>query len=158
MSENSPSTVEIERKFLVDVDKLHSAMDLNQYESHKIEQAYISSNPVNRIRRKDDKYIFTFKGSGKTQRTEVEFSMTEEQYLALCKEVTSKIIKKTRYKIPYNQYTIELDFFEGDLAPLVLAEVEFASLSDAQAFVGPDWFTEDVSEDGRYHNSYLAYN
>ena len=66
------------------------------------------------------------------------------------------MISKTRYLIPYENYTIELDVFEGDLAPLVMAEVEFASKEEAYAFVPPAWFLEDVTQDKRYHNSNLS--
>ena len=52
--------------------------------------------------------------------------------------------------------TVELDIFEDDLAPLVLAEVEFPDEESANAFVPPDWFGEDVTFSGKYHNSYLS--
>ena len=42
--------------------------------------------------------------------------------------------------------------FEG----LVFVEVEFESLDQATAFTPPEWFGEDVTNDGRYHNSYLS--
>ena len=51
-----------------------------------------------------------------------------------------------------NPLKIELDIFtypEG----LVLAEVEFPDRRLAEAFVMPDMFKEDVTEDPRYHNS-----
>jgi CYTH domain-containing protein len=38
----------------------------------------------------------------------------------------------------------------------MLVEVEFASVDEANAFIAPDWFGEDVTEDGRYHNSYMS--
>ena len=49
-----------------------------------------------------------------------------------------------------------MDVFHGSLAPLVLAEVEFPTVEEANAFVPPDWFGADVTMDGRYHNSYLS--
>ena len=52
--------------------------------------------------------------------------------------------------------TAELDVFEGDLAPLTLVEVEFDSVDAANEFTAPDWFGEDVTESGKYHNSYLS--
>ena len=58
--------------------------------------------------------------------------------------------------IPLEKYTVELDVFEGDLAPLVLAEVEFTSEEEAQSFVAPDWFAEDVTFSKLYHNSFLS--
>ena len=52
--------------------------------------------------------------------------------------------------------TIELDVFEGDLAPLILAEVEFSDEQSALSFTPPDWFGEDVTFSGKYHNSQLC--
>ena len=53
-------------------------------------------------------------------------------------------------------HTIELDIFENDLAPLVLAEVEFSTEQEANAFVPPEWFGEDVTYSEKYHNSMLS--
>lgn len=55
-----------------------------------------------------------------------------------------------------NDLTIELDLFEGDLAPLALAEVEFPDEDTARHFQAPDWFGEDVTFSGKYHNSQLS--
>ena len=66
------------------------------------------------------------------------------------------LITKKRYCIPLDPYTIELDIFEGDLAPLILAEVEFPSEEKANAFTPPEWFAKDVTYSGKYHNSYMS--
>jgi CYTH domain-containing protein len=52
--------------------------------------------------------------------------------------------------------TIELDIFARELAPLMLAEVEFETEEEANAFVPPEWFGEDVTFSGKYQNSYLS--
>ena len=52
--------------------------------------------------------------------------------------------------------TIEFDVFEGAYAGLMLAEVEFSSEEDANAFVPPAWFTKDVTFSGEYQNSRLS--
>ena len=52
--------------------------------------------------------------------------------------------------------TIELDEFAPPFAPLLLAEVEFPNEEAAHAFRMPDWFLEDVTQDVRYHNSYMS--
>ena len=64
---------------------------------------------------------------------------------------------QTRKEIPLkDDLKIELDFFHGDLAPLVLAEVEFPDLEMAESFTPPAWFGEDVSLDPAYHNSTMS--
>ncbi|MEK7471776.1 MAG: hypothetical protein AAB624_00860 [Patescibacteria group bacterium] len=39
-----------------------------------------------------------------------------------------------------------------------MAEVEFNSTEEAEAFVAPDWFGADVTEDKRYGNGDIAKN
>ena len=89
-------------------------------------------------------------------REEHNLPLTETGYLHLREKIDGRLITKTRYLIPYGKYTIELDIFEGDLAPLTLAEVEFPSEEEANAFTPPSWFKEDVTVLRCYHNSYLS--
>lgn len=50
--------MEIERKFLVsDIPS-----DLTQYKCHLIEQGYLSTKPVVRVRKDNDSYWLTYKG------------------------------------------------------------------------------------------------
>lgn len=49
-----------------------------------------------------------------------------------------------------------MDVFEEELAPLLLAEVEFDTREEADVFVPPLWFGEDVTFSGKYQNSYLS--
>ena len=64
-------SMEIERKFLVN----SLPFGLEGYPCHRIEQAYLCTDPVLRIRRKDDAYIFTYKGAGFLKREEYEFPL-----------------------------------------------------------------------------------
>ena len=71
--------------------------------------------------------------------------------------IDGRLIQKKRFMIPLDEHlTAELDIFEGDLAPLVLAEVEFSTEEEALSFLPPDWFGEDVTFSGKYHNSNLS--
>ena len=72
-------------------------------------------------------------------------------------KIDGLLIEKSRYLIPLKDgLTAELDVFEGSLAPLLLVEVEFDSVEAAEAFTAPDWFGEDVTNSGKYHNSNLS--
>ena len=144
--------MEIERKFLI--KELPQNLDL--FPCHCLEQGYLSTNPVVRIRKNDDKYELTYKGGGCMVREEHNLPLTEEAYLHLRGKIDGRLISKKRYLIPYKSYTIELDVFANDLAPLVLAEVEFPSEEEANNFIPPDWFAEDVTFSKLYHNSYLS--
>lgn len=151
--------MEIERKFLL--NKLPD--NLSDYPYHNIEQAYLCRNPVVRIRRQDDDYILTYKGDGKMIREEYNLPLNKEAYYHLREKIDGNIITKKRYEIPLNDpaclnkpLTIELDIFEGKFEGTVLAEVEFESKEDALAFKPPAWFSEDVTQDSRYHNSTMS--
>ena len=89
-------------------------------------------------------------------REEYNLPLTEQSYLHLKEKIDGRLIQKKRYMIPYGKYTIELDVFGGDLAPLTLAEVEFPSEEEANSFVAPDWFGDDVTFEPLYHNSFLS--
>ena len=145
--------MEIERKFLVK----SLPENLEQYPQKEIEQGYLCTNPVIRIRRSNDNYILTYKGKGLMVREEHEHPLSEEAFEHLKTKIDGRLIHKTRYNIPYqNIFTIELDIFHDELAPLVLAEVEFDSEEEALAFLPPDWFGEDVTQSTEYHNSNLS--
>ena len=51
---------------------------------------------------------------------------------------------------------IELDVFYGKFEGLILAEVEFETLEQANAYQPPKWFGRDVSITGEYQNSKLS--
>ena len=144
--------MEIERKFLVTA----LPEDLAQYPRRRIEQAYLCTEPVLRVRRKGDMYFLTYKGPGLLAREEHEFLLTEEAYLHLLKKADGNCIAKDRYELPCGPYTIELDVFDPPFAPLVLAEVEFPGETEALAFQPPVWFGEEVTYDPAYTNAALS--
>ncbi len=144
--------MEIERKFLI--KKVPGS--LKNYPFHSIEQAYLNVSPVVRVRREDENYYMTYKGSGMMAREEYNLPLDAGSYAHLLKKADGNVITKRRYLIPWDLYTIELDVFEGIFAGLILAEVEFPSIEEARQFTPPEWFGEDVTYDGRYHNSYMS--
>ena len=147
--------MEIERKFIITRDKLPS--DYSVYPHNELEQAYIITEPVLRIRRKDDEYILTYKGPGFMSRKEEEFPLSEEAYNKLLSKTEGIVISKTRYRLPEsNNLTIELDIFHKNLEGLILAEVEFPDEKTANEYIPPSWFDRDVTMDGTFHNSNLS--
>ena len=145
--------MEIERKFLI--KKLPD--NLTSYKARKIEQAYLCTDPVVRVRRDNDDYYLTYKSKGMIVREEYNLPLTKEAYRHLLAKADGNIITKTRYEIPEkDNLTIELDVFEGKFDGLLLAEVEFASEEEALGYSPPEWFGEDVSNSTKYHNSTLS--
>lgn len=142
--------MEIERKFLIKT----LPSNLNTYEKKHLEQAYLCTAPVVRVREEGEEYILTYKGKGLMVREESNLPLTKEAYLHLREKADGNIISKTRYFIPEkNGLTIELDVFEGVHAPLIMAEVEFPNEKAATNYIPPEWFGEEVTNNPAYHNS-----
>lgn len=159
--------MEIERKFLIKT----VPANLDDYPFRHIEQAYLNVDPVVRVRKEDDHYYMTYKGSGMMAREESNLVLNKEAYYHLRDKADGNIISKKRYLIPLDHpgfregcptppedysLVIELDVFDPPFAPMMLAEVEFGSTEAANAFQPPEWFGEDVTYHKEYHNSYLA--
>lgn len=145
--------MEIERKFI----PAYLPENLQQYSYHEIEQGYLCTSPTIRIRKMDDTYFLTYKSAGLMAHEEYEMQLTRESYLHLREKTDGLTIEKRRYYIPIDEcHTIELDIFKGSLDGLTLAEVEFASIEEANSFVPPEWFGKDVTYDKRYHNSEMS--
>ncbi len=159
--------MEIERKFTI-----KSLPDnLSQYPCLHLEQGYLNTEPVIRIRKQDEEYILTYKGSGMLVREEYNLPLTADSYAHLKQKCDGNIISKSRYIIPLEapeftedypkelrpkHLTIELDIFDTPFAPLIMAEVEFDSVEAANAFIPPAWFSEDVTHNIEYHNSNMS--
>lgn len=144
--------MEIERKFTV----RQLPDDWESYPSQPIEQGYLCTCPVVRVRRRGEEYWLTYKGEGLLEREEHDLPLTQEAYRHLLAKADGQIIRKRRYAIPWEGHTIELDVFDPPLAPLVVAEVEFPTRQAALAFQPPAWFDREVTGDPAYCNSSLS--
>ena len=149
--------MEIEKKFLVN----ELPVNLSKYEIWEIEQCYLCTAPTIRIRKKNDSYILTYKNHVPSADAlcvaeETELPLTKKAFEHLKKKCDGRCIQKSRYRIPYEKWVIELDVFHGDYEGFHLAEVEFPSTEESKMFQPPSWFGEDVSGDYHYSNSYLS--
>ena len=145
--------MEIERKWLIK----EPPRDLESYPHHVIEQGYLNTSPVVRIRRQDNDYILTYKGGGLMAREEYNLPLDRKSYEHLREKIDGRLISKVRYVIPIeNGLVVELDHFESPHKGLYLAEIEFPSVEEAKAYVAPEWFGQDVTYDVDYHNSVMS--
>ena len=143
---------EIERKFLIP-----ETPPLEGVRHARMRQGYLATGPTS-VRVRDDGHTRTLtckRGDG-VARTEVETTITCEQFDALWPLTDGQRIDKTRYYLPFGSYTVELDIFHASLSPLVVAEVEFKSIEDSRNFTPPDYFGEELTHDYRYTNSHLS--
>lgn len=149
--------MEIERKFLVRVEKL--SPQVLGVRGQNLIQGYLGSNPSVRVRVAYDvpsgrgEAWLTIKGPGKVSRKEFEYSIPHGEgmeLLGLCKASLSK----TRRRIRVGKHVWELDEFSGNLKGLWLAEIELTS--EDEEFELPEWVGYEVSEDPQFTNSALA--
>ena len=158
--------MEIEKKYTVREMPEH----LETCQKRLIEQGYLNTSPVIRVRRDNDSCYLTCKGSGLTAHEELEFSLDIPSYEHLLKKSDGNIITKTRYMIPITdphfkcgfkpapglKLTVELDVFDAPFAPLIIAEVEFPDIQTCEAYIPEPWFDSDVTADPHYHNANMS--
>jgi len=144
--------LEIERKFLVRGDAW-KALGAGV----AMRQGYLSTDPerVVRVRVEGDEATLTIKGrSVGAVRGEWEYAIPKADAEALLTQLALRpLIEKSRYRIPYEGMTWEVDEFYGDNAGLVVAEIELTA--EDQAFAKPEWVGEEVTHDARYFNANL---
>ncbi|MDC7219756.1 MAG: CYTH domain-containing protein [Spirochaetales bacterium] len=150
--------LEIERKFLIkDLPN-----NYKEFDSVKISQTYLSRPgvpPVLRVRQYGEQYLLTVKKRDEENPMicgEVEITIEKTEYEALKTMGEGRVIEKTRYYIPWEGLTVELDIFEEQLSGLILAEIEFPSKEQADRTSPPDWFGEEVTGNIQYSNNNLA--
>lgn len=147
---------EIERKFLVKIQP-----DLSQYVGQEIIQGYVTGPNDTcevRLRKKDTQTFLTVKSQGKLVRDEFETQITVEQFEVIWPATSNQQLLKTRYQgcLPCGTVFV-LDEFKGNLAPLMLVEVEFTDVASAHNFQPPKWFGKEVTNDVMYKNKSLAF-
>lgn len=146
---------EIERKFLVAGQGWRDHVRA----SARFEQGYLcGEGPASvRVRVEDTRANLNVKAAViGTARAEYEYPipLTEarEMLASLC--VAPPVIK-TRHWVDHDGHTWEIDVFEGENAPLVVAEIELNAADET--FARPGWLGDEVSDDRRYYNHALSF-
>lgn len=142
--------IEIERRFLVIQEKLP---DLSEYNSCLMKQAYLSRDPWIRIRIVEGntpRAVLTVKGKGTLVRPEVNCPIPMDKALEMWPMAQCGSVHKIRHN--YGQW--EIDEFVDSLSGLWLAEIELEH--EDTKFDRPDWLGQEVTEDIRYSNAYMA--
>ena len=143
--------IEIERKFLIDIDKI-----TNLGMGTSIKQGYISNeiNPTVRLRTRETKGYITVKGENTDiSRPEFEYEIPIKDALEMMSLFCKTTLSKTRYEVLVGSHIWEIDIFHGDNDGLIIAELELKT--DDEDFVMPDWVINEVSDETMYYNSNL---
>lgn len=116
--------------------RLRKITTLNRGESPKIEYVYT-------LKTKGD--IEYENGNKLGKKYEIENNITQEEYEKLLERKISNTIDKTRIVVPIkDNLRAEIDIYYGYLEGLLTLEVEFESSEEAEEFVKPDWFGEEL--------------
>jgi CYTH domain-containing protein len=146
--------LEIEHKYLVRKDLWYAIQKPSGIDIH---QGYLLVDPGKtiRIRTTGTNAFLTIKGpSRNATRAEYEYAIPlvdADELLQLCK---TPVIEKVRYRMEYAGKTWEVDEFFGENEGLILAEIELTFTEEK--YDKPAWVGEEVTNDPRYYNAYLA--
>lgn len=161
--------LEIERKFLVQGDAWRIGVDGRPVPAMVIRQGYLFADGFRNARVRlsrgagpstgsgtGDRAFLTVKGKrAGIERYEFEYPIPiADAELMLDRLCNPPLIEKTRHLVAFAGMTWEVDEFAGANAGLILAELELKRAD--QAFEMPAWVLREVTDDGRYYNTYLA--
>ena len=123
--------IENELKFILDVEdpeKFQKTIgNLPKAESYEYRQGYLNDNTrIRSIRGGDTElFVFTYKNKVNGKLIEIETDISESDFNHLWIKIT-KMITKTRIKVPHGDYIWEVDFIKTPINEcyLVMVEVE----------------------------------
>ncbi|WP_313601560.1 CYTH domain-containing protein [Rhizobium sp.] len=145
---------EIERKYLVRTDGWRSGAS----SSSSFLQAYIASGKDRSVRVRimdGERAKLTIKiGRDLFARDEFEYDVPLADAKEMAEQALGVVLEKTRYFVPYEGYTWEVDVYAGAYVGLVVAEVEIANEKDRPHL--PDWIGKEITGDRRYSNVNMA--
>lgn len=153
------AAIERERRWLIDPDRRPPLDRLRQV---LIEDRYLTGTRC-RLRRVTDvatgettaKLTRKYDAPDPLARPIVTAYLDDAEY-ALFATLPALTLTKRRYAVVHDGVTWSIDRYEGPLAGLETAEIEWPDDAGLRALVPPDWFGRDVSTDPRYQGASLA--
>ena len=152
---------EIERKWLINKDKIPYNLNGSDVRVFDIKQTYLCFDPEIRVREYNNgqAYEFTIKTNMTKDgmvRDETNIDINKEQYDNLIIKQEGNTIHKTRYQFYADGQLIAIDIFHGDLDGLAYMEIEFKTEEESREYKEPKWVIKDVTSDINYKNGHLA--
>ncbi len=145
---------EIERKFLL--RELPGTLRLARAQTIKQGYLALDGDTEVRLRTGSQPPRLAIKSGRGAVRTEVELPVAGADAAALWDLTEGRRIEKLRRRMRAAGVEAEVDEYVGDLAGLVVLEVEFADEEAARAFAPPAWFGRELTGERGYANRSLA--
>lgn len=143
-----------------EIERKYEVLDLRVVEGRlgsRIVQGYIIDQPMTvRVRVIEAEAFLALKSKMQgIERDEYEFPIPmRHAHELLDRYCGTRVIEKTRYRVPHENVLVEIDVFGGRHAGLVVAEIELESAD--QQFELPDWLGAELTYDRRFSNGALA--
>lgn len=148
---------EIERKYLVHRETFFSRFVTPSISRSLICQGYMDVKGATvRVRLYGEKAFLTIKGpslDGGLSRYEFEREIPVADAMEMLKLCRGGLIEKTRYLIPFEGHTFEVDDFHGANEGLLFAEVELGSADEG--FAKPSFLGPEVTGNPHFYNKHL---
>lgn len=138
---------------------------MDDYEYKDIEQSYLNfgCKPAIRLRRFNNEDCILSCKSKRDSNADVqicdeyEVPLSNDAYLHLKTKIDGRVLYKRRYIIPLNDgLKVELDLFSDFFEGVCFAEIEFDSEEQANSYIVPEWFGDDITGDIRVTNGYMS--
>jgi len=143
---------EIERKFLLKSFPPHARGGT------PILQGYLAHDDHMevRLRKHGNDHFLTVKEGAGLKRREIEVGISARQFRSLWPSTVGRRLEKVRTVVRHGAFRIEIDRYQGDLDPLLVAEVEFESAEESGRFEKPDYLGQEITDVEGYRNISLA--
>ncbi len=91
-----------------------------------------------------------------TTHTTITNTYLNQTEYKLLSQLGGHILIKRRYRFPNAGYTFSIDLFDGDLAGLIVAEIEAKTDADLEAVPLPAWAVVEITEEIFFTGGNLA--
>lgn len=147
-------TIEIERKFVLSDTPPSAVLGPGV----RLRQGYLAEDGdvQVRIRIAGLDATLTVKAGRGLRRTEVETTIAPDAAEALWAHTEGRRIEKVRHRVAVGDQVADVDVYDGALAGLCTAEVEFPSEAAAAAFEAPEWLGREVTAETGWDNASLS--
>lgn len=153
------SILEIERRFLVDQDKIPAAAF---FDTWRIEDRYLECGLL-RLRYQKNlttreeiwKLAKKYHSEGAFVRPMTNIYLSVDEFSAIA-NLPNHLIEKTRHHLLVENKKWAVDVFDGALAELILAEIETQSLTELEAISPPQWARCEVTRDPFFNGGNLS--
>ncbi len=148
--------LEVERRFLVDPKRLPKLRKGNLQIQGYLNERVSTDTAQIRVRIEGKSATLTIKyRESDLIRQEFEFPIPKPEAEKLLK-LTNKKISKVRHKMLVDGKKWEIDFFQGENFPLVIAEIELQS--EKEVLSPPLWLTKEITANLNYTAMSLAFH